>query len=147
MIFPPLFESCKRDTSMKTCAAFVIFCTLSVSAFAAPLSDSGNAFLAECSALDRPNDPRLTNIEMAKNMQCLSYMEGLMDGALYENMRIGAESRTNMRSLEFCRPEGVNNIQLVRVALKYVRDNPGRAHLPTVVLVFAAMKGAFPCSR
>jgi Rap1a immunity proteins len=133
---------------MKPCVALLVFCTLSIPAFSANhLYNSGNDFLSECSGLDRANDSTLTNVEMAKNMQCLSYVEGLIDGAFYESVRTKADGKLKMGSLPFCRPEGVNNLQLARVALKYVRDNPEKAHLTTAVLVFEALKNAFPCSE
>ena len=129
---------------MKACVALVVLCTLSIPAFANPLDRSGNDFLAECSALDR--DSGLTNIEMAKNMQCLSYIQGLIDGATYE-IATQVEDKKQAHTFPFCRPEGVGNMQLLRVALKYVRDNPEKAHLLTVALIFTALKNAFPCSK
>lgn len=122
----------------------MVFCTLSIPAFANPLDRSGNDFLAECSALAK--DSGLTNIEMAKNMTCFSYIQGLIDGATYEIASTQAENKKQVLTLPFCRPEGVGNMQLLRVALKYVRDNPEKAHFPTVVLIFTALKNAFPCS-
>jgi len=132
---------------MKTYVAVVVFCALSIPAFAKSLADSGNAFLAECSALDRAHDSNLTDLEKVQNMQCLSYLEGLIDGAFYENVRIEMKGKAKAQPLPYCRPEGVGNIQLARVALKYVRDNPEKGHLPTAVLVFTALGNAFPCSK
>jgi hypothetical protein len=136
-----------RRSLREDIVVLMVFCTLSIPAFSANrLYDSGNNFLSECSALDRANDSNLTNVEMAKNMQCLSYVEGLIDGAFYESVRTLADGKLKVDSLPFCRPEGVSNLQLIRVALKYVRDNPEKAHLTTAVLVFEALKIAFPCS-
>ena len=130
---------------MKRCIALLAFCALSIPAFANPLDRSGIDFLAECSALDK--DSGLTNIEMAKNMTCLSYVQGLIDGATYGIALTQVESKMRAQPFPFCRPEGVGNMQLLRVALKYVRDNPEKAHVETVVLVFTALKNAFPCSE
>ncbi len=55
---------------------------VSTTAFANPLDRSGNDFLAKCSALDK--DSGFTDVEMARNMECLSYIRGLIDGATYE---------------------------------------------------------------
>ena len=115
------------------------------SRFANPLDRSGNDFLAECSALDK--DSGLTNIEMAKNMTCLTYIQGLIDGATYEIASMQVENKTKAQPFSFCRPGGVGNMQLLRIALKYVRDNPEKAHLPTVVLIFTALKNSFLCSK
>jgi Rap1a immunity proteins len=133
---------------MKPCIALLVCCTLSIPAFSANhLYDSGNDFLAECSGLDRANDSTLTNVEMAKNMQCISYVIGLIDGAFYQSVRVEADGKTTVGVLPFCRPVGVGDLQLIRVALKFVRDNPEKAHLTTPVLVFGAFKNAFPCSE
>jgi hypothetical protein len=125
-----------------------VFLALSVPAFSANhLYDSGNDFLSECSALERANDSNLTHLDMAKNVQCLSYVQGSIDGAFYENARIGMTGKAKAPPLPYCLPEDVSGIQLARVVLKYVRNNPEKAHMATVVLVFMALEDAFPCSN
>jgi hypothetical protein len=87
---------------------------------------------------------------MFKNVQCIAYIRGLMDGSAYEDARIEAESKTKTKlpPYSFCLPaEGVRTEQMGRVALKYIRNNPEKAHLQTSALVFAALNNAFPCSR
>src|SRR6266853_1034281 len=128
---------------MKPCVVLVFFCTLSIPAFADPLEKSGNDFLAECSAMDKESG--LTNIEMAKNMTCISYIQGLIDGVTYEIASTHVDNKKQAKPFPFCSPESVGNMQLLRVALKYVRDNPEKAHLPTAVLIFTALKKSFPC--
>jgi hypothetical protein len=135
---------------MKSCVALVVFCALSIPAFpASQLSDSGNDFLSECSTLDKEASS-LTNVEMLKNLSCVFYIRGLMDGTTYEDARILAESSVKLKlpAYPFCLPaESVQFLQLGRVVLKYIRDNPEKAHLQTSVLVFAAVRNAFPCSK
>jgi hypothetical protein len=123
------------------CIALVY--AVSTPAFANPLDRSGNDFLAKCSALDK--DAGFTDVEMARNMECLSYIRGLIDGATYEIAATDLGKTKKAEALPFCRPKGVGDVQFLRAALKYVRDNPEKAHLPTVVLIFAALRNAFPC--
>jgi hypothetical protein len=137
----------KRFLEMKTCAFLVVFCALSVPAFSANhLYDTGNEFLSECSAVDRANDSNLTLVEKANIMQCLSYVQGVIDGVVYENTRVGMTGNSKAPPLP-CAPGDVSRLQLVRVALKYVRDNPEKAHMATVVLVMTALENAFSCPR
>jgi hypothetical protein len=46
----------------------------------------------------------------------------------------------------FCEPH-VTNAQLLQILLKYIRDNPEKAHLRTAVLYLAAMEKAFQCTK
>jgi hypothetical protein len=131
---------------MKSCIALLAFCALSIPAFSAPqLYNSGNDFLAVCSAVDK--DTNLTDAEMIKNLQCLAYIQGLIDGATYETAWIWMEGKKTVHPIPFCRPEGVGNLQLLRIALKFVRDNPENAHLETSALIFRSLERAFPCSK
>lgn len=133
---------------MKVCLALVVFCTLSAPAFSENhLNVSGNDFLSECSEVDRANDSNLAPVEQAKIMQCLSYMQGVVDGVVHENVRIEMRGKTKAPPIPYCVPGDVSRLQLVRIALKYVRGNPEKAHEPTVVLVLKALENAFPCTK
>jgi hypothetical protein len=49
---------------------------------------------------------------------------------------------------EFCFPEaGLPNIQLLRIVIRYIEDNPSKQHLRLSALAAAAYKQAFPCSK
>jgi len=45
----------------------------------------------------------------------------------------------------WCLPDGVNTIQLVRIATKYLQENPKDLHVVAGSLVGAALGLAFPC--
>ena len=48
----------------------------------------------------------------------------------------------------FCVPaEGVNNIQFVRITVRYIEDHPSQQHLQLSVLAADALARAFPCAR
>lgn len=44
-----------------------------------------------------------------------------------------------------CVPSSVPTNQIVRVAVKYLRDNPERLNMPAAVLVTDAIRSSFPC--
>ena len=46
----------------------------------------------------------------------------------------------------FCRPENVELAQLVRIVLKYIRENPENANQETALLIMKALREAYPCS-
>ena len=46
----------------------------------------------------------------------------------------------------FCVPDEVQLKQILAVVLKYIRDNPEKAHIRASTLAVAALKKAFPCS-
>lgn len=57
-----------------------------------------------------------------------------------------AEAKTGRKAPElFCRPDDIENGQLVRIVVKYIRDAPEFAHLPAPSLIINAMRKAYPC--
>jgi hypothetical protein len=105
-------------------------------------SRSGNAFLHDCSVVDKPvND--LKSSQLLPANVCLSYVKGLLDGVFLEIYL--SRSPDHVALFPYCMSEDVTNAQVVRILLKYMRANPATAHLPTVVLFGFAMKEAFPC--
>lgn len=103
---------------------------------------SGNAFLQTCSAVDKPTEA-MTSIEMLHGNICLAYIVGLVDGVSLQVDLSRVSSHAEL--FPYCLSDEVGNGQLVRVLLKYIRDNPAKAHLPTATLFGMAMKEAFPC--
>lgn len=106
---------------------------------------SGNAFVRICSVIE--NDKNLSEREFGQLMNCLGYVSGFADGveheAMYTNSR--AKRATQGASVPFCIPDEVENGQLIRIVLKYIRDNPAQEHKPTPLLIVAALELSFPC--
>jgi Rap1a immunity proteins len=77
-------------------------------------------------------------------MACMGYMRGFTSGV---DFGVGfVKSATKEKALApFCVPEEVGNAQLVRVVLKYIRDNPEVAHQRTAALIVKALGKAYPC--
>jgi hypothetical protein len=119
-----------------------LMCFAAVPVRGQQVSRSGNAFLQECSVVDKPvND--LKSSELLREDVCLSYVVGLLDGVSLEISL--SRSPDHSELFPFCVSEEVRNGELVRILLKYIRANPATADLRTAELFGSAMKEAFPC--
>ncbi len=106
--------------------------------------ESGNAFLRDCYVVEREER---TNAEETRAIGCVMYVRGVMAGAAYEEGWVEGRYKHPVIS-SYCLPEtGVVGVQLVRIVLKYVRDNPAKAHEVTVGLLMGSLSEAFPCPR
>jgi len=132
---------------MKSLLTLVLLCALAVPTFPEEqLYESGNAFLRSCSVVEKaPIHP--TDSELFNDLQCIGYLNGLVDGVALEASYESNDGKTAAFQPFFCVTEGVETGQLVRIVLKYIRDNPDKAHLRTVWLAGAALRKAFPCSK
>jgi len=102
---------------------------------------SGNAFLRLCSGADKENK---TDADYGHVLACTGYITGFVSGVDYE--RSFAHATTNRSvPLPFCTPDNVENGQLIRVVLKFIRDNPADANKPTAWLIMDALGKAYPC--
>jgi hypothetical protein len=102
---------------------------------------SGNAFARLCSAIDRDD---VTNSNYGHVMACIGYVSGFVSGVEFGAGFVEDQAGKKVRK-PFCRPEEVENGQLIRVVLKYIRDNPEKAHQPTSWLLMDAFGKAYPC--
>jgi hypothetical protein len=105
------------------------------------LSDSGNAFVRTCSAIENPStastDPRAT--------VCAAYVIGLSEGIMIESS-YGKSSSGEKAPTPYCLADTyeVEQGQKVRILLKYIRNNPETAHMITAGIFINAMGDAFP---
>jgi hypothetical protein len=106
---------------------------------------SGNAFVRVCSAIE--NEKKLNDHEFGQLMDCLGYVSGFTDGVEHEVLytNVNAKTPTQGAAVPFCIPDDVEDGQLVRVVLKYIRDNPAEAHKRTPLLIMRAFGKAYPC--
>ena len=61
-------------------------------------------------------------------------------------LRLLKTTTGSMEDLGACVPPEVVLTLDIRIVLKYIKQNPEKAHLPSAALVVAALKTAFPCS-
>jgi hypothetical protein len=99
---------------------------------------SGNAFLRLCSGVEKEN------VDLEWPMACLGYVSGFIEGVDFGS-KFSAYKSGRKPSEPYCIPENVENGQLVSVILKYIRDQPEKAHLRTGTLIVFAFEKAYPC--
>lgn len=106
-------------------------------------STSGNAYLRECSVIEKDmND--LTQPDMKYLFSCIAYTEGVLDGIQAEDA-FQKVTAGKSQTAPFCVPDAADNGQIIRITLKYIRNNPEEAHQRTAVLILEALREAFPC--
>jgi hypothetical protein len=49
------------------------------------------------------------------------------------------------KDAKFCTPKNATNAQLVRIVVKYLKDNPKLLNKDKTTLVWLALKDAYPC--
>lgn len=107
------------------------------------LSDSGNAFVRTCSAIE--NTSTASDPQQMAAAGCAAYVMGLSEGITFEASYVGAVVG-NRAPLPYCQADTyeVEQGQKVRILLKYIRNNPEKAHMITSALFVNAMGDAFP---
>jgi|HubBroStandDraft_6_1064221.scaffolds.fasta_scaffold188667_3 hypothetical protein len=109
------------------------------------LYDSGNAFTRECSSMTKQTT-EMTGAEINSNVKCAVYVKGVFDGIQAERTRVSVLDQTKVSTAFFCEDSfnDAENGQVVRILLKYIRDNPEKANQPVGALFMFAMREAFP---
>jgi hypothetical protein len=137
------------------CTIFLIIGLAGISrvnaqATAKEISDSGNRFADTCSSTEKPS-AQWSSMDALNVGACSAYMVGVRDGMsllvfMVKEAGISPQfQKGTEEDLGVCIPDGVDTGQLIRVTLKYIRENPGQAHIRTAQLVLVASQRAFPC--
>ena len=105
------------------------------------LEQSGNAFLRQCSVVEKDYD--FTSADKSNQMVCAAYVSGFVEGA--SAAITFSRSKGESPSSLYCTDSDMEAGQLVRVVLSYIRSHPETAHLRTFVLVTRAFQAAYPC--
>ena len=109
------------------------------------LETSGNAFLRICSVVDKENDMEHLSVDQKMAlMSCLNYVSGFTNGVDFE-MQFVKNATKQSTHAPFCVPESIKNTQMVRVVLKYIRDNPLAARRNTNSLIMFSLGELYPC--
>ena len=99
---------------------------------------TGNKILRECKLAPPTEDAS----ELVKWFSCVSYLQGLNDAY---NLFAAKGNALGLTPL-ICPPsEGVPTDQLIRVVRKFLEANPERLHSTGRLLVFGAIRSAWPC--
>ena len=108
------------------------------------LYESGNAFVRFCTAADRVSDMKgSTNSDIQHTLNCSLYVLGIVHALEFEVAY--SEGKTGKKPVQpFCVPDEVENGQLVKVVLKYIRAHPEEAHRHGGLLAMLALGEAYP---
>jgi hypothetical protein len=108
------------------------------------VSESGNAFVRTCSSVDAPSGEK-SDLVLAQVAVCAAYVDGLANGIQLELDLLESDGKGKFPE-PHCAGDGRVEVgQMIRILLKYIRDNPEKAHWPTAALFALAMKQSFPC--
>jgi hypothetical protein len=120
------------------CAALFICCSLPALAQA-----TGNDLLRECELATKP-EPKMTTEDFAQSLHCLGYVSGVVD--TFSLWRVASGDKHIQSPNLPCFPNGhLENLQMVRVVLKFMQDNPDKLHWGAPELILTALRNAFPC--
>jgi hypothetical protein len=86
------------------------------------------------------------SVDLQKEVACIGFVEGLVNGVYAEAVYLYKVNHKESPK-PFCLPKDVENAQLIRVALKYIRNHPEVAHRSSAPLIVDAFEGSFPCPK
>lgn len=103
----------------------------------------GNALLDDCALSERPERTTggLTKVEYMRLGICIGNVEGVRETMTMHSTLLPPEAKV-------CLPaQGISNGQAIRIALKYLRENPEVLHQNRSLLLLKAFHEAFPCPK
>jgi hypothetical protein len=132
---------------MKTLLVLVMLCYGMLVSAQEPVEafyESGNAFVRFCTAADRVSDTKSsTNADVQNALNCSLYVLGIVHAVEFEVAY--SEKMTGKKPVQpFCVPDNVENGQIVKVVLKYIRAHPEEAHRHAGLLAMLALGEAYP---
>jgi hypothetical protein len=106
-------------------------------AMAADLRYDGNELLGQCQEYIKAADKE-KNYSVYDVAMCAGYTQGVVNAVYFY-------SDTLKKDEKFCMPETVTNGQVVRIVVKYLKDNPKDLNEGRMSLVWSALMDAYPC--
>ena len=97
---------------------------------------SGNEFISDCGEAVKFLDGNVNTTNITHVMVCFSYIVGVTDAVFVMKT-----------ARPFCAPEVGTVGQHTRIVHRYMKEHPEHLHLHRYMLVEAAMKEAYPCSK
>ncbi len=123
-------------------AGIVLIVILSGPVFGEVAPTDGNSLLEQCNDAIRIYDGKglyVPEAGLAKSTFCGGYVTGFID---VNNAHWKVD---NLKTNYICPPDQIHPIQIIRVVHKYLKDHPEDLHEYRGILVFRALKQAFPC--
>lgn len=106
---------------------------------------SGSELLANCTEVVKGADGA-PNVDPYKAGQCMGYMQGFGAGAKVSALGASTDMAEYEKRRFFCVPQGVTNLQMVRVVVKALRSqSEERLREEAGVLVGIELRRAYPC--
>jgi hypothetical protein len=88
---------------------------------------------------------KLSSAEFGKATFCVGYIRGVLDELWMQQNRPDEIGLKSVGHAKICISDDISNAQAVKVALKYLHDNPAKLQLPANYLIRLSMEEAFPC--
>ncbi|MDA8110731.1 MAG: Rap1a/Tai family immunity protein [Betaproteobacteria bacterium] len=105
---------------------------------------SGAELLANCAEVIKRADG--APVDAYKAGQCMGYLQGFGEGVKVSALGASSDRQEYEKRRFFCVPEGVTNLQVVRVVVKALREqSQERLQQEAGVLVGLALRRAYPC--
>jgi len=106
---------------------------------------SGSELLANCTEVVKGADGA-PNVDPYKAGQCMGYIQGFGEGVKVSALGASGDMAEYEKRRFFCVPQGVTNLQMVRVLVKALRSQPeARLREEAGVLAGIALRRAYPC--
>lgn len=77
--------------------------------------------------------------------RCLGYMTGAFDMLDLHETAIKPDGETPKKTV--CVPKGQTNVDVGKVVISYIYDNPDELDLPAAALIANALVKGFPCTK
>jgi hypothetical protein len=106
-------------------------------AMAADARFDGNELLPQCQSYIKLIDGEKTNDFFSAGV-CAGFVQGVSNTVYFYSDEV-------KKNQKFCKPDGVTNAQLVRIVVKYLKDNPKDLNEGRMTLVWTALMDAYPC--
>jgi hypothetical protein len=132
---------------MKHLAVVLLITLVGVSLPAQKTLVDGNTLDDSCRyERQREDGVKLSNDEeLGKATFCIGYIRGVLDEIwMQQNVPDEPGAKLPVRS-KICMPDNISNSQGIKVALKYLHDNPAKLQLTGNHLIRLSMQEAFPC--
>jgi hypothetical protein len=104
---------------------------------AADATFDGNELLGQCQSYIKLIDGERTTDYFSGGV-CAGFVQGISETVYFYSDGL-------KKNEKFCKPDGVTNAQLVRIVLKYLKDNPKDLNQARMGLVWSALMDAYPC--
>ena len=106
-----------------------------------PAWADGNFLLQNCLEAERLLERKPSEIDVSAGY-CIGMVQGVAQTMVFYDL---AFKTSGMDAPPTCWPQPLKNQQLVRIVIKYLRDNPANLHAEPHILIMQSLRDAFKC--